>query len=165
MHAGSHPRSVHPETPSPGLGGERLCILLKRITVTTNANLPARLAVEPANRGSSGTTSPFFTRFQHNLNNNSTLQCIVLPNPCRIITIQKPCRNKIRMSRSLNSSESVSYPFHSRNLRFEKYYQHSSQASRFRLLSHKSELPAPRPPRYPSHAPIPSCMTEGSNDK
>jgi hypothetical protein len=162
LRAAIHRRSAHPETPSPCLCGESLYFFLPD-SFAIDGILRALSSDVSVNLHSFSTTPQFHPTFQRISNGYSTVQCIVLPNPCRIITIQKPWKNKNITTWSLNSQESVTYPFPSANQCFEKYYRPASRAPRSTLSTPKSELPATHTPRYPLPSTSPSCRTEDSN--
>jgi hypothetical protein len=84
-------------------------------------NAPASHMSSP--RPSFSTTDTFHLTFRPKSNDYNYLYIIVLSKACRIITIQKPCENKIAPSSQLNRSESTICRSAHANLRFEKYYQ------------------------------------------
>jgi hypothetical protein len=102
----------------------------------------------PSPHPSFSTTNPLQPIFKRNFNHQNNLHIIVLSKACRIITIQKPCENKIASSSHLNRSESTICRPARANLRFEKYYQQPPRergSTLGRRLSHIAATPAKLP--------------------
>jgi hypothetical protein len=141
-----------PEPNSPCLCGEPPCVLVSHRYATT------RTLNGASPHPSSSTTNPLQPIFQGNFNHQNNLHIIVLSKACRIITIQKPCENKIASSRHLNRSESIGCCFTRANLRFEKYYQHAPHEHEIALgrAAYHAAAPAKLPP-----ASVESGLTKG----